>query len=267
MSKRRLIDLIDQASNNGADNVKFVNDVKQAIIRFDKDNTRKGSNNYKPSSLTCMRNMYFTRTSADQDLSVPDVEMIGMANTGTARHENIQNVLLKMKDYGFDWEYIDVSDYLDQKHSEGKCLSVEAIDKCGAETHLIDNNLHLSFRCDGIIKKISTGEYYLFEFKNVISFKFNKVNQVLDQHHKQVICYCLELDLDKAFVVYENRDTTEIKCPEIFNVTDDQKEELASWLITCEEYVNRLELPPRTDITNYCKYCNYKMLCDKVGDT
>lgn len=263
---RRLLNLINNNQPQLPANKKFLADVMSCIERMEQEGRRKGSNYYKPSSLHCMRNMYFTRTKAPQDPETVEYNSTGMADTGTARHEAIQNVLLQMKDMGYDWEYVDVEKYIKKKQSFGKCRNIIVKEKEGAETHLIDTVLNLSFRCDGIIRRISTNEYYLFEFKNVVSFKFNTIeDSCLEQHHNQVICYCTALDLDKAFVTYENRDLCTLEVPEIFEVTQDMKDWLVGYISECEGYVERLIAPSKTTDTKNCRWCKYKSICRKVG--
>lgn len=267
MASRRLINLINNSTAHLTSDKKFLNDVMSAVERYDMQCSRKGSRYYKPSSLKCMRNMYFTRMGAEQDTTLSEYNSINMADTGTRRHEGIQEVLLAMKDLGYDWKYLDVAEYVEQKQKFGKCMSLEVKGRAGAETHLIDKALNTSFRCDGIMRRISTNEDFLFEFKNVISFKYGMLDEgILPEHHKQVICYCTSLDLDKAFVLYENRDNCELNVPEVFTVTQNMKNELVSYINECEGYVERMIAPPKCDNTKTCRWCPYKQICKKVGD-
>ena len=267
MATRRLLNIINNATSNLPANKKFLNDLMRGVERYNMQTSRKGSRYYKPSGLKCMRQMYFVRMGAEQDLTPSEYNSINMADTGTRRHEGIQEVLLAMKDMGYDWKYLDVAEYVKEKQKFGKCLSLEIKGTQGAETHLIDKALNTSFRCDGIIRRISTNEDYLFEFKNVISFKYGMLEDgVLPEHHKQVICYCTSLDLNKAFVTYENRDNCELNVPEIFEVTDKMKEDLVSYINECEGYVERMIAPPKTEGTKNCRFCRYKNICRKVGD-
>lgn len=266
MSRRKLLTLMDNATKNLPDNKKFLVDVMSAIERYDVLSSRKPSKWYKPSSFHCLRNMYFTRMGAEQDTATVGYQLIGMADTGSRRHEAIQTVLLQMKDLGYDWEYVDVEEYVKNKQKFGKCLSLKVNGKRGVETHLFDENLKVSFMCDGIIRKISTNEYYLFEFKNVVSFKYGQLdNACLEQHHKQVITYCTLLDLDKAFVTYENRDTCQLEIPEVFEVTQKMKNEIIDRINTCESYVERMIAPPMTEDKKNCRWCPYRTICKKVG--
>lgn len=263
MSRRKLLNMIEQSETGLPDNKQFTHDVMSCVER---SNPRhKGSKWYKPSSLNCMRNMYFTRIGMDQDPQSEDYQSIGMADTGTKRHESIQQVLMNMTDMGYDWKYISVPDYLAMKQKDGKCNGIQIKGVHGLETALFDSTLLTSFRCDGIVQRLSSGEYYLFEFKNVISFKYDKINSVLDQHKKQVTCYCTSLDLDKALVLYENRDVCMLDCPEVLKITQSDKNKMIDYLLVCESYVEKLKAPVKTPNQNYCRWCPYKTACRKEG--
>lgn len=266
MSRRSLVNLINTSVQNLPVNDKFCADVKSAIVRYNMVTKRKPSVYYKPSSLVCMRQMFFTRLEYPQDDTPSDYQMIGMADTGTRRHEAIQEVLLAMKDMGYDWEYVNVADYVREQQEQGKCKNLRIGQQEGAETHLYDDTLMLSFRVDGIIKQLSTNEYYLFEFKNQTSFKYAGKKAVDLAHVDQVTCYCMELCLDKALVLYENRDLTELNCPEVFNVTTEMKTNMANKLTECENFVLRREVPKKHSTDKPCRFCSYKVVCRKAGE-
>ena len=100
----------------------------------------------------------------------------------------------------------------------------------------------------------------------MISFKYAQVEKKpLEQHHQQVICYCTALDLDKAFVLYENRDTCALECPCVFSVTQEMKNKLCDYIYECEGYVERLIAPPKTTDVKNCRWCHFKGICKKVG--
>ena len=263
MARRKIIDIINSCSEDSDISDKFVLDVKSAISRYDKRNARKGSNYYKPSSMNCLRLMYFIRTEAQEDDGFKDSELIGMADTGTKRHESIQTVLSNMKEMGYDWEYVDVAEYIKQKQAQKKCEGLVVSGKSGNETHLVDNNLKVSFLCDGILRYVPDDTYYLFEMKNVVSFKFNKVTQEpLEQHKRQVECYCALLDLDNVLMLYENRDICQLKCVS-YTVSQEMKESIISRLVECEEYVKASIIPPKD--SEDCQYCSFKSACSKVS--
>lgn len=264
-SRRKLSKLIDMALNAQPAHTAFLTDLQHAIVQRDTATTRKPSKWYKPSSFVCMRQMYFTRTEQEMDPPRSDYQGIGMADTGSRRHEAIQEVLLSMTD-STDWEYLDVADYVKMKQSQGKCMSLKIMGQRGAETKLFDTNLCVSFMCDGIVRRRSTDEYFLFEFKNQISFKYANKRCIDDEHIIQVTCYCALLDLSYAFVVYENRDVCELACPELLHVTAEMKQEMADKILQCETYVAKLIPPPAYDGTKPCRWCSYQAACRKAGN-
>lgn len=266
-SRRKLSLLIESALNAQAVNTAFLTDVQRAVEKRSQSTQRKPSKWYKPSSFVCMRQMFFTRTEQTPDPDTSDYCGIGMADTGSRRHEAIQEVLLFMTKKGSDWEYVDVEAYLEQKKKEGRCLSVSVVGKKGAETKLFDEKLGVSFMCDGIVRRVSTDQYYLFEFKNQISFKAANKKEVDAEHIPQVTCYCAELDLSYAILLYENRDTCQLFCPDILHVTEEMKKAVADKILVCEGFVSKGIPPPAHNDTKPCRWCNYQSSCRKAGNT
>lgn len=278
--------MIEQAVNQQPVNKLFLTACQSAIEKKAFEDQRLPSQWYKPSSFVCLRQMYFMRTSQKPDETVKDYQGIGMADTGTRRHTAIQAVLVELNRLGFDWEYIDVGKYIEQKQTEGKCLSLVVREKVGAETKLFDKTLKMSFMCDGIVRRISTNRNYLFEFKNQISFKAsnksekkdystptkNRLNllpvdekHIDDEHQAQVDSYGTCLDLDEALVLYENRDTCELMCPEVYVITPEKKEAVINKIMCCEQFVEKLIVPPIHSDTKPCRWCDYKLLCRRTG--
>lgn len=238
----------------------------QAIEEHELRTARHGSNYYTPSSMVCQRNMFYKRVDAQQDGKKSGYQIIGMSATGTARHEHIQEVLEIMPEYGFTWKYWDVEEWLlEHRWPYGKCSNLQVVDKQGGETLLRDDVLKISFRCDGIIEDLTTGEFYLFEFKNQISFSAANKKAVDEKHYSQVRTYCLEFGLRFAFVTYENRDNCALSVPELFEVTDEDKEAQLSFILDTEGYVERGIVPPKPkDVSpKTCQYCKYTGQCMK----
>ncbi len=268
-TRRKLLAAIKETETPLPPNKKFLQDVMKSIEAKSTSDGRKPSKWYKPSGLGCMRAMWFTRLEYPQDSRPPEYNAIGMADTGTRRHTAIQDVLLWMNDNTSDWTYMDVAEYLTYKQRQGKCTNIIVKGKRGAETHLFDTTLQTSFMCDGIIRDNNTGEFYLFEFKNQISFKYNDRTAgtkvaVDKEHHKQVICYCTSLDLEKAFVMYENRDMLALEVPEVFMVTTEMKTDLVGYINECEQYVRNMICPPKPEVVK-CNFCAYKAECRRQG--
>ena len=232
------------------------------------------SKTYKPSSMVCMRQMYYMVTGEKPDESRTDYASVGMADTGTRRHVAIQEAVDAMAELGYDWKYMDVEEYLRDKWAHGKCLDVEVRGKRGVETALFHKTLNISFMCDGIVRHIPSGRDFLFEFKNQISFKYSHDDKqpggvskthVDSAHEDQVCTYCMALDLDAALVLYENRDNCNLECPEVFEVTDEMKQARVDKILECDSYVERQVPPPMHEDKKPCRWCQYQTSCKKHG--
>lgn len=242
----------------------FLEDIKLSIEKYIKQDYNGMSKTYKPSGLHCPRKCVFIRAGIPEGEKVISYANSGCAETGSIRHEYIQNILLRMTNDS-NWSYENVADYIENKHKEGKCLDVTVGEQQGVETHLYNNRLHLSFLCDGIVKYKPTGEYYLFEFKNKTSSKAKECDIFPEEHLLQVICYCLNLDLSKVLLLVENRDTCELIIPPLFEVTDEMKKQLEQNLLYYEDCVNKQIVPNKPENIN-CKFCSYQEICKKYDE-
>ena len=255
-SLKSVIKAIDRANKDVPVEQQFIDDLKRSIELEDMKNFRKPSMTYSPSGMGCIRAMYYKRTGVDV---VPDSSytMVGICESGTDRHERIQNAISKMKENGFDCEYIDVGDYV---KSRGLDLYLDIVDKCGNETKLFDKIRNVSFICDGIIKY--QGKYYIVEFKTESSFKWKDRKGVDPKHYNQAITYSMELQIDDVIFVYINRDIVDYKAY-LFNVSESERERVQTLIDTCENYVINSELPPMPEDASdrKCAYCAYKELC------
>lgn len=273
-TRRKLGKLVTASVKSQPLNKAFLTDVMSAIEVIDKRGRRMPSRTYKPSSLVCMRQMYFQVTGETPDDSRTDYSSIGMADTGTRRHVAIQEALDAMASLGYEWQYLDVEEYLKKKWSVGKCLDIEIRGKKGVETALYNKSLNISFMCDGIVRHLPSHEDFLFEFKNQISFKYGHDDKnpsssskchVDEAHEDQVCTYCMCLDLDRALVLYENRDNCNLECPEVFEVTPEMKQKRIDKILECDSYVERQVAPPMHPNTKPCRWCQYKTACKKRG--
>lgn len=255
-SLKSVIKAIDRANKDVPVEQQFIDDLKRSIELEDIKNFRKPSMTYSPSGMGCIRAMYYKRTGVDV---VPDSSytMVGICESGTDRHERIQNAISKMKENGFDCEYIDVAEYV---KSRGLDLYLDIVDKCGNETKLYDTVRNVSFLCDGIIKY--QGKYYIVEFKTESSFKWKDRKAVDPKHYNQAITYSLELQLNDVIFVYINRDIVDYKAY-LFSVSESERERVRALIDTCENYVINNELPPMPEDASdkKCAYCAYKDLC------
>lgn len=250
----RLMRIIDNELQDIEPEKAFLADLERSIEMTDKKEFQKGSNYYKPSSMGCIRQMYYMRKDAQPDDSNKGFQLIGICNNGTDTHVRIQTYISKMKDNGIDCEYVDVAEYVKSRQLN----DVEIISQSGMETKLFHKGLKLSFLCDGIIRY--KGVYYILELKTESSNKFWKREGVNPDHYKQATCYSIALGLDKVIFVYISRDNYAMKSF-MFDVTGDMKQDLIGLITNCESYVEQDKVPPKPD-DPACTYCPYKTQCN-----
>lgn len=258
-SLKNIAKMIDIAKEELPIEEAFLENLKRSIELQDSANKRPPSQYYKPSSMNCIRNMYYTRTGAEQDNELPTFTNIGICNSGTDIHLRIQNAVAYMKECGFDCEYVDVAQYV-KVH---KLKDIQVVSHQGMETKLLNTKYGISFLCDGIIKY--KRHYYILELKTESSFKFMRRDGVNPQHYNQVTCYSLSLGLPEVIFVYINRDNLDMKSYK-FVPTDEMKQDIIGMIENCESYVKNGAVPPKPSISaKTCEYCPHKNKCRKEG--
>ena len=218
----------------------------------------KPSRTYKPSSLRCLRNMYYQVTGADVDPEGSrSSDFVGICESGTDRHKRIQHVISKMSSFGVDCEYLDIAEYVTSNN-----LPLKVLGKTDYETKLFDESRNLIFLCDGLIRY--KGELYIIEIKTESSYKWMSRNNADESHRYQSWAYSLELGIDKVLFIYENRDVC-TKKPYCIQITDEQRNQISDRISLCQGYVDSGTAPPmEATITNKdCQYCDYKTVCKK----
>ena len=251
--------LIERANEDIPIEKQFLDDLKRSIEISDTKNARKPSQSYKPSSMNCIRQMYYTVVGEEAE-SESNYVMVGICEAGTDRHERIQNAIAGMKENGFDCTYVDVGEFV-----KSRGLPLEVVDKQGNETKLYDPEYNVSFLCDGIIKY--QGKYYIVEFKTESSFKWKDRKGVDPKHYNQARTYSWKLGIDNVIFVYINRDIVDMKAF-LYRVTDDERDMVKTLITTCQGYVNRNVVPPKPEDvpSSACTYCGFKKQCKKDGD-
>lgn len=239
----------------------FLTDLCRSIEISNKKSTRPSSQSYKPSSMNCIRSMFFQVTGAPVDEGYTPYAMVGICNAGTDIHERIQKYVADMTNNGFDCEYVNVADYVKSRNLE----DIEIVEQCGMETKLYHKKLNIRFLCDGIIRY--QGKYYILELKTEASFKWMERKGVDPKHYHQGICYSLSLGIDDVIFVYINRDILDMKSF-MFTPTRAQKDELVHLIRTCDEYAERNDIPPKPESLpkGTCNYCAYRLLCEACRD-
>lgn len=235
----------------------FVTDLKRSIELNDQKDSRKPSQTYKPSSMNCIRNMYYQRIGVDVE-SESSAVLVGICESGTDRHERVQSAVSRMKENGIECEYIDVANFIKQRELN----NIDIVSKQGYETKLFHKELQMSFLCDGIIKY--QGKYYILEIKTESIHKWLDRKDVADEHKNQATAYSTSFNIDTVIFLYINRDNCDMKAF-MYNVTPENKRNLVGRINECEEYVKTHTTPPKPlEITKkMCNYCSYKRQCQK----
>lgn len=240
------------------DSQRFLYDLQSSIEKTDMESkTGKPTKAYKPSSMNCVRMMFYYMTGENLIEQSMGYELIGICESGTDRHERIQQAVIDMKANGYDCEYLNVADYIEQNNIEG----LQVLERTGYETKLFHKELNLRFMCDGIIKY--RGKYYILEIKTESSFKWTSRDCVDKAHHTQACTYSHTLGIPDVMFVYENRDNCSKKCY-VFTPTKQQIKTLVLDKIKdCETHIKENRVPPiPTDITaKTCRYCDYRTIC------
>lgn len=236
---------------------KFLNE----LIRTIQANQRDGipSQTYKPSSMGgCSRSIYYELTGAPTDGVPEDYSFTGICESGTARHEILQNHVMRMKEAGFDWEWIDPAEYVQQK----QIPHMEIIERSGNEVKFYNDLYNMRFLCDGIVKL--GDRYFILEIKTESCYKFDKHDDAWKEHKMQATCYSLCLDIDDVIFLYENRNIC-IKKSFLVTVTEEMKDEVEEKIAEIDMAIDEGYVPDKEDLTSNCQYCDYKRQCRKDG--
>ncbi len=241
-----------------ADSQRFLLELQNSIEKTDREKRKNPpSKAYKPSSMNCVRMMYYYMTESVRDEQGSGYELIGICESGTDRHERIQQAVMDMKENGFDCEYVDVATYI----KEHNIPDLEIIEQKGYETKLRHTRLNLRFMCDGILKY--RGKYYVLEIKTEASFKFQARTDVDASHHTQACTYSYAFHIPDVLFLYENRDNCSKKCF-IYSPSEEQINDLVlDKIIECNIHLQEERVPPipRDISAKTCRYCDYKAIC------
>lgn len=256
-SLKRLFNIVDAATEELPVEQAFLNDLRTSIEMDDVKYSRKPSKSYKPSSMNCIRNMYYQVTGAEtEEENGSSSELIGICESGTDRHDRIQKAVMRMKENDLDCEYIDVGSFVESRGLD----YLDIVSKQGNETKLFNRTYNISFLCDGIIRY--KGKYYILEIKTETANKFWDRKGVNPDHIKQGTAYSLSLGLDDVLFLYECRDTCNKKTF-MLHVTDEMRSRLSELIWECDGYVNNRIAPPKPENVSpkACGYCPYQKRC------
>lgn len=258
-SLRTILGLANQEARRAPEQ-EFLRDLIYTMEWQDPNDKHKPSMTYKPSSMDCIRNMFYQRSGADPDPGGAGVDYCGqgMGESGTDRHNRLQGWICRMKDRGIDCEYYDVETFI----REMGITDVKVVSKSGMETKCFHTKLCLSFMTDGIIRY--KGEWYILEIKTEMAGKWYRRTDAEEYHKRQASCYSYAFGIDKVIFLYENRDLLSLKSY-LYQVTKESvKEMVLDRIEECEGYVQRGVVPPKPECAN-CRWCPYQERCHKDG--
>lgn len=263
-SLKNVLRLIDEAKQELPVEQSFLADLKRSIELSADKNFRKGSQAYKPSSMNCIRQMYYMINGMEPEVS-SNYTLVGICNAGTDIHQRIQQAVLDMRSNGINCEYVNVADYVRSRNLDYLDIVKEPDFEHGDyETKLYHKTLNMSFLCDGIIKY--QNKYYILELKTESANKFWGRQGVDESHFNQGTAYSLSLQIDNVLFVYISRDTLDMQSF-MFTPTDAMKQELVGRIQTCDEHVQKHSVPkkPENVARKTCTYCSYATQCRKDG--
>ena len=258
---KNIFRMLDEAQKDISVEESFLADLERSIELQDKKNQRPPSKTYKPSSMTCIRNMYFQVVGEEQDEGEAPYTIVGICNSGSDIHQRIQQSVLDMKENNMDCEYVNVAEYVKEQGLTYLDIVKEPdFEHKDYETKLYHKDLNISFLCDGIVKY--KGKYYILELKTESTGKFMERKGVDPKHYMQGTAYSEIFKIPNVIFVYINRDVLSMKSY-MFTPTDEQREEFIGNISTCDTYVQQGKVPPKPDNASakLCSYCGYKTAC------
>lgn len=259
-SLKNICRLLDNAKVDVAPERSFLGDLKRSIEMTALKEDRAPSKTYKPSSMNCIRNMYYQVTGHPQDEGYTPYTLVCICNSGSDTHERIQYYVSKMRENGIDCDYVDVADYIKEHNLD----YLEVVGKQGNETKIRHKTLNMSLLCDGIIKY--KGQYYILEIKTESQYKWQRRGGVDPKHYKQGTAYSLVFGINKVVFLYISRDVLDMKTY-MYRPTREAKDELVEQINECDNYVAEGKLPPKpADVPRtVCEYCSYRLSCREAG--
>lgn len=182
---------------------------------------------------------------------------------GTALHEWIQREVLMVMDVQDDSPIRllpkeelpsfgkDGIEFINEHHAPP--MEVKFLD------HRFTKRFPISAMVDGSLTMLNKN--FLFEFKTINPKDFEMLIEPLTDHIKQGAIYSLSTGVRSVMFLYLCKGTQNWK-PYLVTYTDDQIDWVVSRIQTTEDYVLRDELPPK-EVSDQCKWCGYKQLCEK----
>ena len=212
------------------------------------------SQTFAPSSFRCKRKSWFRLRGVEPDmLKTPDHVLEFKAQLGTACHRVIQTHLKQA--LGTDW--IEVKDYLDTHPIPYNYeLTVD-----GLETKVALLDPPMRFACDGIIRWKE--KIYLLEIKTADYASFANLTDPKVEHLDQITCYSAILGLPDVIVIYQDRQTGDMKCYE-HHISSDASIGVINTMREIQQFAKYNLAPEKLSSGDYmCSNCEYKIKCSQ----
>lgn len=263
MARKSLISImsmLDAEKESQSVEKMFLTDLERSIELDAKNNKKVPSKTYKPSSMNCMRASYYVITGTTPTNEESNYVLEGICNAGTDIHVRVQNAVIGMKNNGMDCEWVDVESFVKSRN----LTDLEVVSHTSTETKLFNKRYNISFMCDGIVRY--KGRYYILEFKTETSYKWQSRQGVEPKHYNQATAYSLSFGINEVIFIYITRDVLDMKSF-LFTVTDEMKNNLVGYIVTCDDYIAKHKVPPKLADASpkKCQYCAYRLQCRKDG--
>ena len=218
------------------------------------------SKTLKPSSIRCPRCAVMQVLGFPTDQEQRTESSIFITECGTFTHENIQRYFTKMT----DWEYLNVGNFVREKHLPLEIKKEQNIENGEYETKLYSPEYNMSFLCDGVVKHKKSGKYFILEIKSIGNQGMYRLDGVPDKYKDQAVSYSQLLRIPSIIFLFVNRDIGNKKS---FLYTP-SREEIRNWqqkITDCLNCINLRILPdiPPEASSSYCQYCNFKESCGR----
>lgn len=264
---RSLADLINDHINPRSFERNFMDSYNKALLEV-KERQPYPSEYTRPSSLgKCKRNIYFERIHAPKDpidlKNVWTYNQVGILESGTDRHERIQNVLFKMEEMGF-LKNIDIPTAVEEAKAKGLQTEFVSWNEDKTEARCVNKDYNLYFQADGLVEM--DGIKAIFEIKTTSCKKIANIRKSqapLRPHILQATAYALCLGVDYIFFFYEDRDFTS-HYPILYKVPEDVKKEVIDKLADIDLCMAEGRIPEPNKME--CQFCEFKQLCKEVEE-
>lgn len=241
--------------------IRFIDDLYGTIKQVETKNSHPTSRKFKPSSMKCPRNMQYQIMGVEPETDLINPSMVRIGECGTDSHLRLQKWICKMKEYGYDCEYVNVAEFVKSRNLTDLEIVKEPTGD-DMETKLYNKKYNISFMCDGIIKFFN--RYFILEIKTESTYKNAKRTAMAEEHIPQICAYYLSFKIPDIMMLYEDRDTCNHKA---YSLTVNDQMVWDNVLSKIEEVNSCVEQGTiATPLkSNNCKYCNYKHQCRKDG--